>query len=349
MGVCPESCTDRHLSPLLTVVALMCPTVPSAAPLMSVMVTTKDHFDILSAATGGMVMRYSAVATMTLCVYEFFLTLDDEKRLVWPSRFTAIKALFLANRYLPFSITFSNAFFLILNKTADAQLCKPALIAIGFMSFSGFILAEVVLAMRVFVIWQARRSILIIVSCLLGAKTTTAFIVTYYYLTSARGLFFSAMVALVFNTSGFDAVSPINLFHSGCEAVFEKRIEWITIFVVFFFEIAILSLMIIAKRAHLRRSRSELVAILVKDGILYCICIMAVSLVNVFVVKLAPPFISPFLVVTQGTLHNILCTRLLLRLRSADERRLSGISQGDGHIIPLVATNSSRTTVSQSQ
>lgn len=38
-------------------------------------------------------------------LYEYFLTLPTEKRLIWPCRFSAVKVLFIVNRYLPFANT----------------------------------------------------------------------------------------------------------------------------------------------------------------------------------------------------------------------------------------------------
>ncbi|KAL5501816.1 hypothetical protein ACEPAH_9076 [Sanghuangporus vaninii] len=238
----------------------------------------------------GLNARSLSVANLAIWLYEFSMTVDKEVRLVWPSRFTIIKLLFFANRYLPLFTISANAYFLILNDNEDEYLCKPALLFIGYMSFAGFFLAEAVLALRVYVIWQARKSIFVLVFGTLFAKTGTSCAITYFYLTSAE-------------------MSPINLFRSGCECIFTRRIEWITMLLVFLFEIVILSLMIIAKRVHFKRSRSELVDILLKDGeafyyrcragsgldtdrvnagVLYCITIMAISLMNIFVVKFAP-------------------------------------------------------------
>ncbi|OCB88974.1 hypothetical protein A7U60_g3929 [Sanghuangporus baumii] len=98
--------------------------------------------DISSLASQAMTIRYSAVANLAIWLYEFSMTADKEVRLVWPSRFTIIKLLFFANRYLPLFTISANAYFLILNDNEDEYLCKPALLFIGYMSFAGFFLAE---------------------------------------------------------------------------------------------------------------------------------------------------------------------------------------------------------------
>ncbi|KAI5123113.1 hypothetical protein M0805_001469 [Coniferiporia weirii] len=264
---------------------------------------------IFADASDVMVLKYTTVATAALCVghgmfldyrnlvltvvtkvYEFFLTLDSEVRLVWPSRFNSVKVLFLANRYLPFIITFSKSF--CESGAGDSRwdtytplspkLCKPQILALGFASVVGFIFAEVVLAMRVLAIWKGKRAILILMTFLIGLLPPIA--------------------------------SPITLFRSGCEIIALERTEWIIILVVFLFEIVILALVIVARKSHRKGSQSAreakltkshevrelssgLAGILVKDGIFYCICVMVISLVNVFVVKLAPAILSPFLVV----------------------------------------------------
>ncbi|KAI5123112.1 hypothetical protein M0805_001468 [Coniferiporia weirii] len=186
-----------------------------------------DLSHIFADASDLVIVKYTSVATATLCVYEYLLTLDSEMRLVWLSRFTAVKVLFIANRYLPFLITFSNALgtytrFTCPFTSADSlvvlvyllslalKFCGPAFLAIGLVSVTGFALAEVVLAVRVYVVWKARKSILVLLSCLIcvraplalsrcstnnanlyylsvQAVSIAAFAVTYFTLSSAKG------------------------------------------------------------------------------------------------------------------------------------------------------------------
>ncbi|PAV16964.1 hypothetical protein PNOK_0702800 [Pyrrhoderma noxium] len=215
--------------------------------------------EISTTALEAMAVRFTAVATLTLWVsafmgldmvalysklslsqiYEYILTLDKEISLFWPSKLSAIKALFFANRYLPIIVSINNVYFLIFNSNENIHLCRPAAISIGFLSFAGFVLAEIVLVIRLYVVWVARKSILMIAVSLLIVNLNSVLMK--------------------------DLVSPVLIFASGCEGVFEVRTEWVALLLIFTFEIVILSLMLIAMRAHLQQNNSELVGILLRD------------------------------------------------------------------------------------
>ncbi|KAH8110230.1 hypothetical protein DFH11DRAFT_817171 [Phellopilus nigrolimitatus] len=58
----------------------------------------QDQIDLLHNIN---IVRYAAVVALALVVYDYLITLSDEKRLIWPSRLNAVKIVFLLNRYLP--------------------------------------------------------------------------------------------------------------------------------------------------------------------------------------------------------------------------------------------------------
>ncbi|TFK35846.1 hypothetical protein BDQ12DRAFT_687662 [Crucibulum laeve] len=71
---------------------------------------------------------------------------------------------------------------------------------------------------------------------------------------------------------------------------------------------------------HLRHSQSPWVIQLYKDGLLFYVYLLAISLANVLVPILAPRIFANWLATPQRVLHSVLCNRvllLILRQRSA--------------------------------
>ncbi|KAI5117121.1 hypothetical protein M0805_007968 [Coniferiporia weirii] len=250
----------------------------------------------------------SAVYDLSIVqVYEYLLTLDDEMRLVWPSRMSLVKLIIMLNRYVPFVTTSGNLYFFVLYSGNTEQLCKPGIFALGLLSYAGVIFAEVIFAIRVYTIWQQSRMIMILLAGLLIPMILANFAITVIYLDSS-------------------VVVDTKILHAGCLISFPDRIEWIAALSLFFTEAAILSLTLWKGASYCKQmginvedgTFSTLMTILLQDGLLYCSCILFATLANVLFIKLASDSVSFFLLATQTSLHSILCTRLLLRLRRAN-------------------------------
>ncbi|TFK36162.1 hypothetical protein BDQ12DRAFT_610379 [Crucibulum laeve] len=112
--------------------------------------------------------------------FDYLLTFDLERRLIWPSPWTASKSLFLFTRYLPFiemGILLYRTF--ALNPTVQA--CATAYRASALLTLVGIVVAEVILTLRTLAVWGNNRNIAIaLVVLLLGATIPSIPILTHF-------------------------------------------------------------------------------------------------------------------------------------------------------------------------
>ncbi|KAH8118111.1 hypothetical protein DFH11DRAFT_1741131 [Phellopilus nigrolimitatus] len=226
-----------------------------------------------------------SVATMTFLFYDYFITVDEEILLVWPSRLTFPKVVFFLNRYLPFVTTILGAYLTVF--TTNYNLCENVFIASTVIICIVYIIAEVILFMRAYAIWERKLSILVLLSSTLAVSTGGAFYCLSRYIASTT-------------TAG------IHLFHSGCLHVFPNRIIWITLVILVCCETLALFLLLIKRLLYSQHVNSHLIRTIYKDGIFYYAFILCTTITNLLVLRFAP-----------SVLHSILCSRLLLHIRGA--------------------------------
>jgi len=64
-------------------------------------------------------------------------------------------------------------------------------------------------------------------------------------------------------------------------------------------------------------SRQSILSVMVQDGIGYFACTLVITTTNLITIKRVTPSLQEFIFVMQGTIHNILCSRLLFHVRAA--------------------------------
>ncbi|KAL5526628.1 hypothetical protein ACEPAF_8352 [Sanghuangporus sanghuang] len=207
------------------------------------------------------------VATLTVFIYDYLCTLEDERRLVWPSRWSLIKVVYFLNRAIAFTSSFLLVDLLLI--VTDGESCKRHLYPTVIMAQMTFVIGEVVLFMRVYAIWFCDRRML-------------ALLLTVY----VPGVV-GATYATIHATTSAIATSLPALFGPGCVVVYQSTDFWICYLVLLFHETFMLVL--ILTRAFLSHgySLSRILRMVVKDGILYYLCVLGTSLANLLVLLLA--------------------------------------------------------------
>jgi len=175
-----------------------------------------------------------------------------------------------------------------------------------------------VLFMRTYAIWDRKRSVLILLTGGLG----TAIVVTMY---------------LTLRYFASTTPAGVHLFHQGCLLIFPNRIEWVSLVILFCCETIALSLLLVKRLTKFRHS--ALMHLIFKDGVLYYLCIVAVTIANLLVLLIASSTLDTFLLIPQSILHSILCNRLLLRIRGAYESLSVHPQHGDGGYRSNVPSN----------
>ncbi|KAI5122261.1 hypothetical protein M0805_007125 [Coniferiporia weirii] len=239
--------------------------------------------------TGGTIAAFGA-----LLVYDVFcVTFEEEVSLVWPSPWNYGKVIFFLNRYLPFVDTFLSLH-LLLGKNTD-QECLLGFRAVTWLIVVGIFISELILMMRTYAFWGARRLILIIL------------------VTLGLAVFVPAIVAVQIEVSSY----AYRADSTGCtKTKASSPIIFVAFLLLIICETTIVILTLIVVRRDHRRTRSPLVQQMYKDGLLYYIYLISFSIVNLLIAVAAPPDFANWLTTPQRVLHSLLCTRVLLHIRA---------------------------------
>ncbi|TEB31402.1 hypothetical protein FA13DRAFT_365468 [Coprinellus micaceus] len=247
----------------------------------------------------GWALRYVAyfdVASLTFVVAEIWHSLPDEVSLVWHSKWSMGKTLFLLSRYLGF---FDISVAIYYTSAANGvKLCERLFAAGSTLQVVGVALAETILYLRVFAL-SAK-------SFRLGVLLAILFV----------GFHTATLVFLTKFIQSLEYVKSPAPTIIGCFPVkmSTKDLSIITALVMSS-EVVILAMTIWLVLAKFKRSKSRLVTLMYRDGLVYFVLLTAISAGNMICYFVAPPGYSFLLITPQRALHSILATRMVLHLR----------------------------------
>ncbi|KAI5116447.1 hypothetical protein M0805_009916 [Coniferiporia weirii] len=247
-------------------------------------------------------------------VYDWTLTIDEEVALVWPSKWGWPKVLYVLNRYLVFADPALLIYVLIFGR--DAKTCVVTFQTLGGTTAFGFVVAQIILAMRTWAVWARRRSVTVTLVVLIVAALSLDIYVLKRYL---------------------GGVSYVTLFTSsidGCLLQFANRFVYVDFIDVIVLETAMLVLLVIKALEYFKHSRNSLMVRMLNDGVVYFVYIFITSVVNLCTIILAPVELHNMFIVTQRVFHSIFCTRVLLHIRGAYTNKMllaSGAGGGPGN------------------
>ncbi|KAJ7346214.1 hypothetical protein DFH08DRAFT_961659 [Mycena albidolilacea] len=174
------------------------------------------------------------------------------------------------------------------------MIISPGLLVLGIF------LSEVILMLRTWALWDRRRMVLIWL-IILGTCTLVASIVT--------------------TQLELESLDYITTTGVGCTLAKAS-----SIIIFSYLSVTILETMVLtAVRAYrdLRYSRLPWLIQLYRDGILFFIYLLMISLANILVPILAPSMFSNWLASPQRVLHSVLCSRVLLHIRAPPSHHMS--------------------------
>ncbi|KAL5489765.1 hypothetical protein ACEPAI_4597 [Sanghuangporus weigelae] len=237
--------------------------------------------------TGGTIVAFGA-----LLIYDvFFVTFDQEVTLVWPSRWSLGKTLFFLNRYLPFVDTFLSLHHS--HYSLDRKEYCPWLVVVGIC------ISEVILMIRTSAIWERRRTI------------------HYVLLFLGAGTLIPSIVMAQLEVMSLDYKPGV---HGGCiKSRPSSRIVFVAyLLLVVMCETTIAILTLVQAWCHYRSNQIEspLISQLYQDGLLYFVYLQVFLIFNIIIAFAGPPDIGTLLAIPQCVLHSLLCTRVLLHIRS---------------------------------
>ncbi|EJD34773.1 hypothetical protein AURDEDRAFT_176168 [Auricularia subglabra TFB-10046 SS5] len=167
----------------------------------------------------------------------------------------------------------------------------------------GILVADVILVLRTWAVWNTQRSILVLLIALFAALSAASAYIAADFL---RGLTFHPVAELT------PPVAEVLGRHVCLAAAGSNRLAilWTCIAV---FELVIFISTAAKAIGHLQEHKSGPISSLYRDGRLFFVCIFATNAVVIY----TSPTYAPLLGMLQCTLHSVLGCRLILHIRGA--------------------------------
>ncbi|KAJ7233519.1 hypothetical protein B0H12DRAFT_1143933 [Mycena haematopus] len=253
-------------------------------------------------------------ACATILVYDLVCTLDQEIIYVWPRPWSMSTALFVLNRYLPFVDTFLSLSAKFTRISPDQCLMRNE--AVAWLSVIGVLFSEGILMLRTYAIWERNPNVLIFLCVIALGVAVPTLVFTRLETNSLQYV------------SGSPDVVGCTLAHAGTQLIFAYLMIMIS-------ETTIAILTAVKAYRDLQRSRVPWIVKLYKDGMLFYVYLLLVSIANVMVPIIAPSMYANWLGTPQRVLHSVLCSRVLLLIL-----RRRRIISTDSEVRRSIATDS---------
>jgi len=259
------------------------------------------------------------VCSVALLVFDWFLTLPAEIKYTWKASWNLGQILFFLTRY-PAFINITLAVFNRLEYNLSASACSNIDNVRTYVILFGIIVAEVILTLRVWVLWERNRKVGLY---LLGISIAT----------TSGGVVSCVLFGSNFNYVAVDTLSP-NL--SGCFFMSGKT-DVLWAFVALIVQQTFIFVMTLVHGIqNFRASYStSLLRTFYMDGVIYYLALQTLSVINLVVIttKRDSVHLANIMTYLQGVLHPILSARIILHLH--EETRVRNSTYSDDLPAPV--------------
>ncbi|EJC98761.1 uncharacterized protein FOMMEDRAFT_161594 [Fomitiporia mediterranea MF3/22] len=264
--------------------------------------STEDALELIDSIKGLQISTHINIACFGLLIYDYLLTFEDERTLIWQSEWSFPKVVFLITRYFPvidLSMTISYYF-----KSLTPDECYRKYKAMGHLINAGICIAELIPIIRTWAIWERSRTITIVL---------------FIWATINLG------VDVVIITVHFNAarLTPLPRGVPGCLLDNDSSLlvgAWIILMV---FEAGILG-MTALKGIQLYREyenkqlrNSALFKAFFTNGAIFYVYVFALSVANVIIITSFPRDYVGLLASVERVAHAVLMERLVITLCKA--------------------------------
>ncbi|KDR73884.1 hypothetical protein GALMADRAFT_593325 [Galerina marginata CBS 339.88] len=151
------------------------------------MPATTASLSILRGLRGIQAARYARLASGSIMTFDYAMTFDREVDLIWKSKWSFVKILFLTNRYYALgSVIYNNYVFLTSN--LDTTVCANFYQWQSWTGLIGSMLTEGILQLRVYALYANNKWIIAIVFTSFILCSAAAAWVVGYSLSSFQGV-----------------------------------------------------------------------------------------------------------------------------------------------------------------
>ncbi|KAF8907597.1 hypothetical protein CPB84DRAFT_264000 [Gymnopilus junonius] len=273
-------------------------------------------------------------ASYAVVVFDYICTFGTEVTHAWPCPLTVGLVLFYLNRYLPFFdiVIYVRAVLYPLSSSKDCLWVFPLAI---WMATTGLLISEAIMLMRTYAIWGRRRLI-------------------FWVLAGLVAVVFGPMVGLLawktWLDLQYDSSKPSKpVGHAfQCwmqEASFNNLSSFCLLLffmLIFVSESVIMALTVIKAKQHLDKGSARWLFQFYQNGLIYCACMLVLSLSNAIMALVAPPAYKTSFFPMQRALHSVFCNRvffLILKNRSLRNSRHLGHSGNDNTGTTMIFTS----------
>jgi len=244
---------------------------------------------------GLIAFGYVDSASVAILVYDYFLTLPNEVRLIWPYPGSLITVLFFIIRYPP---VLDSAVLLTRGFSSTSVSAYRALYdAQVYFYVAGLFFSNVVLLLRTAAVWNNSRRVLIgLIALLTVVGTISVYFVVGY------------LSGLQFQHSPFPS-APGHFVEDN------KNTLYVPYASLMIFETVVLILTLL--KASGLKQVSDLHKTVYRDSLYFYFCLFAISTANVAVLAAGPVELRPILTSPHRVLHSILSGRLILNINEA--------------------------------
>ncbi|KAJ6568805.1 hypothetical protein B0H19DRAFT_1373275 [Mycena capillaripes] len=246
--------------------------------------------------------KYANLASVAILFFDYLLTLNLEVTLVWPSRWSISKVLFVLSRYLPF-LEIPFILYYIFARNPSLTHCRIINSTVIIARLIGIALAEAILVVRTYALSGKERRILGIFG--------TVF---------AIGASISVLTLSTFIQGSKYDVPPLQL--PGCHLSGGTFIlVGIPFIIIVLNELALMSYTVWIGLKAYRYSHNPLVITLYRDGIMYFVFLTIGSLINLVILVAGPSNTQDLLNSFLRVVHAIFACRIILHVREAERMR----------------------------
>jgi len=251
-------------------------------------------------------VKYVHAATITLLVHDAIISLGDESRLIWPTKWSILKVLYLMSRYAPFIDTILDVYdYLIPNPGLRACYITSSISCLG--AVIGVATSELILFVRTWALFDRSTKLLYGFAALwIGAVTVALWSAGEFVKTLSFG----------FRPPPLERVV-------GCNTVNVNPVIFLAFVALLVIELTLVTLTLWKGVQLLRSGLTPFMASFYKTSIFFYIAIFPLTIGNVLVFLIAPPDLSDLLDTLMRVCHSILCCRILLHLRSVNVQSAS--------------------------
>ncbi|KAJ7301165.1 hypothetical protein DFH08DRAFT_1090329 [Mycena albidolilacea] len=248
-------------------------------------------------------VKYMHVASITILVFDYLLSLNLEVSLVWGTKWSLTKIFYVLARYPPF-IDVPLILWFELTPNIDTKICLPLYVFTSWGVVFGIATAEALLVLRTYAL----------MGC--SARALTALVTQYI----AFALITIVVVSLFLKSLKFG--QPPLAIVAGCHLVDGSIILVVAFILALWNETVLMICTLWVGVKRFRHSNNPLIKTLYRDGISYFVLLFLISAGNLAVLIWGPVELVDLFSTFLRVMHSVLSTRIVLHVRATDRREL---------------------------